>query len=42
MSDNDVAAQEKLMYMSRSFTLCRQCRDLLAAQLDRLLEPPSS
>ena len=41
MSDSDVAAQEKLMYLTRSFTLCRKCRDLLAAQLDRL-EPPAS
>lgn len=36
MTDLEVEEEEKRMYVSYAFTLCRPCRDRLAHQLERL------
>jgi hypothetical protein len=41
MDDIDAMKQEKLMFMAYRFTLCRACRDKLAAQFERLGPPKS-
>ena len=42
MDDNQVAAQEKLIYFSHKFTLCPACRHTMAAQLERLMPHPGA
>jgi hypothetical protein len=41
MDEHQVVEQEKRMFVSHAFTLCRGCRDRLAAQLERL-KPPAT
>lgn len=41
MSEAEVIKQEKLVFVSHTFTLCPVCRDLLAQRLERLQPPPS-
>jgi hypothetical protein len=39
MSDAEVAAQEKLVYIAHQFTLCPACRHRIAQDLERLMPP---
>ena len=41
MDEDQVIEQEKRMFVSHTFMLCRLCRDRLARELERLGPPPS-